>query len=144
MKNENAFNAYLSKEFRARHSKGIYHTKVSDKFTAGISDFLLWGKSLSAAAETKLVKTLDLRPDTILLKHPFSGAQLTFLESIWLTGNPAWGIVGVVDSRSIYVIEGMHIPKNGNWLVSEFKNQPYKKRFEWDDIDGLLDTLLRK
>lgn len=141
MKNENAFNAYLSKEFRSRHNRlGCFHVKASDKFTAGVSDFLLWMNSHSAGLETKLVKTIDRKPTTLLLDHTFTGAQLTFLESMRLTGNYAYGLVGVLDTSRMLLIESANLPESGNWTASEF-DMVNKRNFAMDDIDGLLQAI---
>ena len=70
MRNENAFNAWLSKELRSLHSKGFHHAKISDKFTAGVSDFLIWGLGKSVVIESKYVKEFP-KDTSDLLEHTF-------------------------------------------------------------------------
>lgn len=121
MKTENDFNAYLSKELR-RLSPGLHFVKASDKFTVGIADFLLWRGSRSAAMETKFVREIP-GDNALLLKHEFGGAQATFLESIGLTGNGAFGLVGIGSVGTMYLIPWKNLKPN--WKVSEFKTSGY-------------------
>lgn len=142
MKNENQFNAYLSKEFRARHSRHeIFHLKASDKFTAGVSDFLLWGNGYSCGLETKFTDTIDRKANTLVLEHTFTGAQQTYLESMRIAGSGNYGLVAVKDISAMFLINGVQIPESGNWTAQEFAEQS-KKMFHFGDIDGLLAEIL--
>lgn len=142
MKNENQFNAYLSKEFRARHNRlKIYHMKASDKFTAGVADFLLWGNSYSCGLETKFIDAIPKKDNTLLLEHPFTGTQLTFLESLRIAGSGNYGLVAVKDTSTMFLINGIHLPELGNWSAREFASQE-KKFFHFNDIEGLLAEIL--
>lgn len=140
MRNENAYNAYLSKELRKLHSEGLYHTKTSDRFTAGISDFLIWWKGKSIALEVKFIKEFTTKGD--LLAHPFTGAQLTFLESIHFSGNNAYGLVAVGSEKRMYAIPWSTIPINGNWINDEFRTGYDYKAFSWEDTYGMLKYIL--
>ena len=116
MKNENALNAYLGKELR-KLSPRVHTIKISDKFTSGISDFLLYTEGTSIAVEVKFVPELPSYKAQ-LLQHPFTGEQLTFLESIDLTNNRAFGLV--VIGKMAYPVPACFIPETGNWMCSDF------------------------
>jgi hypothetical protein len=137
MKGENDFNGQLSKEFR--QLKGLHHVKVADKFTIGISDFLIWIEGTSIALETKFVKEWP-KGHLKLLQHEFTGPQQTFLESIALTGNRAFGLVYVDCVRQSFIIPWNQIPKEGNWHTEEFKQYGYNSVF-WGDTTGLIHKL---
>ena len=89
MKTENEFNAYLSREFKK--IRGLRSIKASDKYTPGISDFLLWKGGLGGFLETKFLKAFP-RPSSLLLKHPFSTEQVSFLKGMSKIADcAAWG-----------------------------------------------------
>lgn len=139
--NENSFNAYLSKEFRTRHNRlGMFHVKASDKFTAGVSDFLLWGRGVAAGLETKFVKTINRKGGTLVLDHTFTGPQLTFLESLILSGSRAYGLVAVEDDKKMFLFNSQLLPESGNWTVDEFVGQG-KRCLDFSDIDGLIEAI---
>ena len=143
MRNENAFNAWLSKELRTLHSKGFHHAKISDKFTAGVSDFLIWGLGKSVVIESKYVKEFP-KDTSDLLEHTFSGAQITFLESIGLTGNRAFGLIAVGDRKggSLFLIPWKEIPDSGNWKVADFKIGKNIGRYHWDEWKEMIGFAL--
>lgn len=104
MRNENEFNAYLSKNFRKMY-KRVKYTKVSDRFTPGVSDFLVWfSGGNSAALECKYVQSLGDEDKPALQKHPFTPAQINFLRDIASTGNVASGLIFVNDIRKMFLI----------------------------------------
>jgi hypothetical protein len=118
MKSENDFNRYLSKEFRTM--RNLMCIKTADKYTPGISDFLLWSKGRGAFLETKFIKKI---PSTTakLLRHPFSSKQVSFLKGMTnVAGCPAWGVIGVQLEKKIYAFPSWMIPSEGNWIVEEF------------------------
>lgn len=68
-----------------------------------------------------------------LLKHPFEGDQQTFMESVVITGNKAFGLVALGDKKNgrLYLIQAGDIPADGNWNTEDFlKNQP-KREYHW-------------
>ncbi|NDG28273.1 MAG: hypothetical protein EB120_13995, partial [Proteobacteria bacterium] len=75
MKNENEFNAALSKALR-RLQPRVFMIKASDKFTIGISDFLIFGFGKTLALECKYAREWP-SDKAQLLKHPFTGEQQT-------------------------------------------------------------------
>lgn len=119
MKIENDFNRFLAVEFK-KLSPDVHYLKASDKFTVGVSDFIVWRRGRSAGIESKFIR--DWPSDrSLLLKHPFTGAQQTFLESVALTCNSGIGIIGIGSEKRFFVIDYMNIPKSGNWKTEEFK-----------------------
>ena len=118
MKTEGQFNAHLGKEL-TKLSPAVNYLKVADKFQIGISDFLIWYRGKTLAAECKFVTQLP-KPESNLLKHSFSGAQKTFLESMCLSGNMAIGIVGIDELQTFYTFPWTDIPPDGNWKTEDF------------------------
>ena len=138
MKTEGDLNQILGKKLKVLWPE-LYHIKASDKFTLGISDFLLWYNSESAGLETKLVlSTPSMRSK--LLTHPFSGAQITFLESLSLTKNRGWGGVYVKETDSFYLIPYPEIPKTGNWKTEDFFAAKYKS-VPLNDVKALIGVI---
>lgn len=118
MKSENDFNRYLSKQFKAM--RGLVHIKTADKYTPGVSDFLLWSGGKGAFLETKFIRKMP-RVTANLLKHPFSSKQVSFLKGMTnVAGCPAWGAVGVFEEKRIYCLPSWMIPFEGNWKVVDF------------------------
>ena len=136
MKTENDFNGALSKKIRALGS-GTFSFKASDKMTVGVSDFLIWRGGMTLALESKFIaSTPSLKAQ--LLQHPFSGAQLTFLESLALSGNKAFGLVGIEDKKMMYLIPWDQIPASGNWKTADFFSHYEGYTLKWLDVGKLL------
>ena len=136
MKNEHALNAHLAKLMN-RKAPGFKYVKLADKYTIGLSDFLMWYGGDSTAMEVKFVKFFPKRDDTILLAHPFKGTQLSFLREIEMTHHKAWGLIGVDDEREMHLIPNYEIPSSGNWTSSMFRQADFPC-YDFSDIDGLL------
>ena len=132
---ENDFNAELSKHLR-KMTPEVHYIKASDKFTVGISDFLLWHKGTCAAVESKYVREWP-RPSANLLKHAFTGPQVTFLESVALTKNKAYGLIGVGEEQKMYLVNWVQIPPSGNWTTRQFIEMQFTT-FAIKDVDGLV------
>lgn len=123
MKNENEFNAALSKSLR-RLQPSVFIIKASDKFTIGISDFLIFGFGKTLALECKYVREWP-SDKALLLRHPFTGEQQTFLESMQLSGHAAFGLVAVGETKEMFLIPGSRIPRDGNWDTGSFKTESH-------------------
>lgn len=129
MKNEDAFNAYLSKALRAL--PGTHALKMSEKYHVGIADFSLWRGGRGVLFETKFVQTI--RGAGKLLKHPFTGPQQTFLETAVRAGTPAFGVIGCNDIYKLWVIPFQCIPSEGNWTCNDFIKVTYSDNiYEFD------------
>lgn len=139
MKNENAFNAFLSNKLRTLQNHGYHHLKTSDRFTAGIPDFLIWGHGKSLALEVKFIQHIPSNGCFLLQKHPFTGAQRTYLESIGLTGNRAFGLIGVQSEEVLYLIEWKHLEEN--WVAEKFNDVPHRT-FPFSHWRGMIDVAL--
>ena len=142
MRDEKAFNSHLSKCFKAMERPGedfTFYMKAADKFRSGVSDFLLWRRGYSIALETKFVKKLG-GDSSLLLKHVFSGPQRTFLESVALSGNEAFGLVAVDEARTMYLIPSEEIPESGNWKTHEFLAQSFE-RYPFDEVKKMLSDI---
>lgn len=140
MKTENEFNAYLSKELK-RWRPEVYTMKAADKFRTGVSDFILWGWGRSVALETKFIKEWPSERGK-LLKHPFTGPQLTFFRNIQGTGCHAFGLIAVKEERKMFAISAGHIPESGNWKTKDFLDcSPVCVTLDWKSIESLLAYL---
>jgi len=124
MKTEGDLNGEISSWLRKMSPK-IHYLKVADKYSLGISDFIIWGDGKNAAVESKFV-LIPPGPNVLLLKHPFSGKQITFLESIYLTGNRSWGLVYINETSLFYLIQYTRIPEKGNWKTGAFFKESFK------------------
>lgn len=139
MKNEHEFNSYLAKEFR-KLTPDLKCLKASDKFSIGVSDFLLWYRSKSVAMECKFIKAFPKKPTTDVLSHKFEGPQYSFLQQISMTGSHSYGLVGVASEKKMYLIPIYSLHKDGNYTLAEFMHQNFKA-FAFDDVDGLIKRL---
>ena len=123
MKNENDFNKFLSKELR-KLGPSLFALKASDKFSAGVSDFLTWYNCHSTVIESKFVR--DWPSDRAkLLQHTFTGPQRTFMESVELAGCRGIGLVGIGSEKRFFVVDFSQIPEGGNWKTWDFKKKRY-------------------
>jgi hypothetical protein len=137
MKTENDYNAFLSKQLK-KFSPQVHTIKISDKFTAGISDFLIFCNHKSLGLETKFEKAFPKRETSQVLSHSFSGPQITFLESLALTGNMGYGVVCIEEEESMYVFPYQTIPANGNFTLKEF-NAKFIAKIPMKDIESLVE-----
>lgn len=99
MKDENAFNSWLSSKLKKR-KPDIVSKKIADKYKRGISDFLLWGYGTSVILECKFIADYPKTPSAKALKHDFSPEQMNYMREIERTGNKCFGLV-YVDSRRL-------------------------------------------
>lgn len=119
MKTENDLNRHIAKELK-RHEPKMSYMKVCDKVNEGIPDFLVWRvDSQSSAFEVKLAKEIP-KTNKLVLSHVFSGAQITRLETLKLSGCKTYGVVGILELETIYVIPSEMIPESGNWKRDDF------------------------
>lgn len=139
---ENDFNSEVLSKGLRRLSPEVHYYKASDKFTVGVSDYIIWGWGQSAVLESKFVAEWP-GPNRELLKHEFKGAQTTFLESVALTKNRAWGCIGIGEEKKIYVFSHLQIPPGGNWKTSQFQYMQYKS-FGFKDVDLLARWLFEE
>lgn len=142
MKTEGELNGKLGKMLNKK-SPELKYVKVADKFTLGISDFLIWWRGMSAAVEVKFIKVYPKRGSSKLLSHPFSGTQLSFLFEMECSGAFSFGLVGVDCEKRLYLVPREEIPKTGNWEHLRFKESQYTW-YDYKDIDGLLEGIFGK
>jgi len=118
MRNEGDLNRFLTKEIKK--IPRVMVVKASDKYTPGISDFLLWKDGRGAFLETKFVTKLP-NLNRLLLRHRFSSKQVGFLKGMTnMGGCPAWGAIAIGDEKTLYCFPSWHIPSEGNWKTEEF------------------------
>ena len=147
MKNEGDLNRYLTKEIKK--IPHVMMVKASDKYTPGISDFLLWKDGKGAFLETKFISHIP-STNKNLLKHAFSPKQVSFLRGMTnVAGCPSWGAVAVGEDRKIYCIPSWELPEEGNWKTEEFVKlksdllgiPPKIKTFGFSEISYMIEQL---
>lgn len=138
MKNENVFNRFFSGELIKQPS--THYLKASDRFTGGVSDFIIWRGARSTVVENKFIT--DWPSDRAkLLTHVFTGPQRTFLESVYLTGCRALGLVAIGKEKRFFVMDYKHIPESGNWKTGDFKAKGFHA-YPFQCVDKFLDVWL--
>ena len=99
------------------------YLKTSEKYMAGVSDFLVWHKGVGLAMEVKMAKKRIVNREVKgkLLGHPFSSKQRSFLEGFArIGGGKAFGVIYMQDTKRIHPVRWEDIPESGNWGASEF------------------------
>lgn len=141
MKNEDAFNAYLSLELR-RLRPFTASIKMSEKFHIGVPDFSLIRRGQTAFFECKFLKE-EPSPTKRgrVLGHPFGAAQLTFLRLMAAAGARCFGVIGLDYRRRMKVIHLDDLPASGNWTGAEWIAAK-ARFFDFSDVAGLADYLL--
>jgi hypothetical protein len=139
MKSEGEFSGLFSKELK-KYWPQLYHIKASDKFTLGISDFLIWLDGISVALEMKFVMCTPSNK-AMILKHNFSGAQVTFLESMSLAKVRAYGGVYLKETQLFYLIPYKDMPREGNWKTKEFLEKEYTSYKMWNEFPRLIGDM---
>jgi hypothetical protein len=117
--------------------------KTSDRFHAGISDWLVFHKGKVAAIEAKFVSVPSKRGK--LLKHPVSGPQQTFMKVMRECGVPGYALIGFGDTRRMVTIPIEDIPPSGNWTVDEFFLKSTSSSFWWtfnfNEVPNMMHTI---
>lgn len=125
MKTENDLNAHLSKSFK-KHGSSLFAFKVADKYTSGMSDFLVWHAGESYALEVKFIKAFPKTDAGKILSHEFSPRQLTRMRQMSSAGVRCLGAVGV-HGEGLYLVPLTRLPDSGNWSLSEWKSADFRK-----------------
>jgi hypothetical protein len=104
--------------------------RASDRATIGVPDLLVWaklvnGQRYSGAVEAKQIRPLMADPwrrghrTGLMLKHPFTGPQISMLLKLVTAGVDACGLVRV-SADTAFRIEPDVIPaKTGNFTYDE-------------------------
>ena len=112
MRTENEMNGKLSTWMKSLWPE-YRHFKASDKYQVGVPDFILWGNGKSCVLESKFIPSIPTKGKS-WLKHPFSAPQKNFMRSVVKTGNIAFGLVGVKETKRMMLISIESIDKSGN------------------------------
>jgi hypothetical protein len=75
----------------------------------------------------------------LLLKHPFTGGQYTFLKHVRGTGNLCYGGVYFHETKKFSLIPD--VPKEGNWKTGAFKEMKYPEYTLWGDLPALIGAM---
>jgi hypothetical protein len=122
MGTENTFNGYVTSVVK-RMGNTFKVQKISDRFKAGVSDWLIFHEGLVIAVESKYIHRVPLQPGTKLLRHVVSGPQRTYMKTLAEAHVPCWVIVGIGTERRIVVVPFSALPVSGNWTAADFIEQ---------------------
>ncbi len=141
MKTENELNRHIAKQLK-RYEPSISYLKVCDRMSDGIPDFLTWNINGGPSAfEVKFIKCFP-NTDKQILGHVFSGAQITRLETLGLSGCKTYGVIGVGELSRFYVFKASLIPPSGNWKINEFEAiiicDPDTRVYGFDEVDKFI------
>lgn len=148
---EKEFVDSLLKTFKRGFSESVA-IRPSDNFTLGVPDVLAWlktaGRTESFAIEAKSLRPLMVDPFHrgrrigMMLKHPFSGPQISMLRNLKMAGVSAFGLVRAATDTA-FRVEPEDIPaKTGNFTHEELVKLGTPIRREnglwvfWETIDG--------
>lgn len=141
MKTENDFNRHVTKQIRLLGTS-VCAVKFSDRFKAGISDWMIFKAGRVVAAESKFIRELPGPRATNVLKHPVSGPQFTFLKKMTLCGARSFVFLGIGCLKKIVLIRQIEVPQSGNfspeWLEKKLKEGPV---FSFHDLEGVVDYI---
>jgi len=108
--------------------------KTNDRFSLGMPDLLVVIEGRLYALEAKAIRwPMNIKK---VLKHPFSGPQMSVIKQLSAAGAFAAGIVGVSKDSARLVLPDM-FNRNGNFTKEEFDELPLvtKKRRLWRIIE---------
>jgi len=141
VKTENDFNRHVTKQIRLLGTS-VCAVKFSDRFKAGISDWVIFKAGKAVAAEAKFIRELPGPKAAKALKHPVSGPQLTFLKKMTLCGARGFIFLGIASLKKILVINQLEVPMSGNftpaWLIEKLEAGPV---FSFHDLEGVVDYI---
>jgi hypothetical protein len=142
MKNEDAFNAKLGKEIRKRVDSGTYCLKMAEKFHIGIADFQLVRAGQTVVFEAKFIAQPLPARATKVLKHPFTGPQITYLRGMNNAGAKTYGVIGMNDTKMIKVLPSHMIPAGGNWSLEDWGTFHHNIRlYDFWDVVEMVDYM---
>ena len=109
------------------HNPHILIKPITDRYSRGICDLLMWYKRSSVGIELKYIDKPYSKVK--VLRHPFSDLQMMFLDQLRGTGNLAVGIIGVGDIA--YIISPDYLAaKRGQVMVDDLETFNSYKRIK--------------
>ena len=123
------------------------YLKTSEKYMAGVSDFLVWQEGIGLAMEVKMAKKRLVNKEARgkLLAHPFSSKQISFLKGFSkIGGGKAWGVVCLSDLKRIYPVKWDEIPASGNWDAGDFLSKHGDTFVDILEIEDLMHYMYRE
>lgn len=110
MRGENDFNRYLTMQIR-KLGTSVKAFKMSDRFHIGASDWMIYHGGRAVALEAKYVREEDRKK--VVLKYKITGPQLTFMKSMALAGVPGFFLIGVQDTKRMYLVPAGEVASTG-------------------------------
>lgn len=136
MNNENDFNGYITKEVR-KLGTDYKAIKLSDKFKIGLPDWIMFYRGQAVAVESKYVQRLPKRGK--VLKHPVTGPQISYMNSLSLAGVSCKVVIGTAFSGMIYVLDFTELPVGGNFYPGDLGKMTAHCKI--NQIQDLMDLL---
>ena len=138
MKTEHDLNKFITRKLKARED--LLFLKASEKYVAGVSDFLIWSHGRGMAVETKFIKSPPTKGK--LLSHPFSSKQISFLKNFNKKGGcKAYGLIGVGSQKLLYPVMWYEIPESGNWDAKTFFSWHERMNATFDEVGCLISNM---
>jgi hypothetical protein len=109
------------------------HAYMASMTRAGVPDeyFIIDGRSFWL--ELKAVSKWPVKPDSNILEHRFSGAQLTFMRKVDRAGGRGLGFIGWKDGRvwKCAALRVHDIDDQGTVSLNELNRHPHLVVDEW-------------
>lgn len=140
MRNENDFNAYLTKEIR-KLGTDYKAIKLADKFRIGMPDWLMFYKGLAVGVEAKFIRGKPKKDTSKLLAHPVTAPQISYMKSLELAGVKCKVLIGSALDAKIRVISFPDLPETGNYSLGEFEALHESCLCKFTDVDSLVEKL---
>lgn len=104
--------------------------KACDRFTLGIPDILVWLPMMGPGSVCYGIELKELSPlmedplhrgrrTGLMLKHPFTGPQISMLRKLQRAGVDAFGFVRAARDIAFYIHPDNLDPKTGNFTHEE-------------------------
>jgi len=143
MQTEHRLNAQITTVLK---KVGYMYIKTSEKYMAGVSDFLVWRDGIGLALEVKMSRKRMLNKEVKgkLLSHPFSSKQISFLKGFSIIGGGrAWGVICLSDLSRLYPVRWDELPASGNWDAKEFLEKHGNTFVAVHEIEDLMHYMYR-
>lgn len=144
MRTEHQLNAHITTVLK---KTGFMYLKTSEKYMAGVSDFLVWKDGIGLAMEVKMAKKRLTNNTAIgkLLGHPFSSKQISFLKGFSkIGGGKAWGVIYLPTLKRVYPVRWSEIPDSGNWSTKDFFDNHGNTFVDFMEIKDLMYYMYRE
>lgn len=103
--------------------------KTNDRFSLGIPDLVIVINGDMYAIEAKYTEvkgtTHDSWSTSLVLKHPFTGPQISVMRQLVKAGAYSFGVIQVEQSEA-YIVHPDNIPEGGNFTHRDLEDEAIK------------------